>query len=179
MERAIEIRPPIDDHDLAALERSLAEGTPEKHRDRFARQLLGRVTYLVAWDGERPVGHLLIKWDGPRQEPMRSALPDCPELEDYYIDPHYRGRRIGLRLIEAAEALARTRGYRRIGLSVGLTPDYDRARAIYLRRGYRGAGFAPYYEGWWAIDASGGRVWWEEAVEYLVKPLRAEEDSDD
>ncbi|HWE60635.1 MAG TPA: GNAT family N-acetyltransferase [Chloroflexota bacterium] len=179
MAAAIDIRPPAGDQDIALLEQYLREGTPEKHSDRYARQQQGRATYLVAWLAERPVGHLLIKWDGPRHEPMQSALPGCPELEDFYVAPAYRGRRIGVRLIEAAEALAAGRGAGHLGLAVGLTPDYDRARTIYLRRGYRSAGFAPYYEGWWALDATGTRVWWEEAVEYLVKPLQLGEGSDD
>lgn len=170
---------PAEDADLVLLERHLATGTPEKHRERFARQQEGRVTYLVAWEGERPVGHVLIKWDGPHMEPMRTALPRCPELEDYYVAPPHRGQGVGLRLIAAAEAQVALRGYGRIGLAVGLTPDYDRARAIYCRRGYRHAGFAPYYEGWWAMHPDGTRVWWEEAVEYLVKPLAAEETGDD
>jgi GNAT superfamily N-acetyltransferase len=178
MESNVEIRPPANDDDVARLDHYLAKGTPEKHRDRYARQQTGRVTYLVAWEGERPVGHVLIRWDGPHLESMHSALPACPELEDYYVDPGYQGRRIGLRLIETAEQEALARGYRHMGLAVGLTPDYDRARAIYLRRGYRGVGFAPYYEGWWATDSTGRRVWWEEAVEYLVRPLRMEEDDD-
>jgi GNAT superfamily N-acetyltransferase len=179
MQSDIDIHVPADDSELLALERHLTAGTLEKHRERFARQLERRVTYLVAWYEKQPVGHVLITWDGPRVEPMQSALPGCPELEDYYVDPRYRGRGIGLRLIDEAEVLALARGCARIGLAVGLAPDYDRARTIYWRRGYRRAGFAPYYEGWWATRPDGTRVWWEEAVEYLVKPLHVGGTGDD
>ena len=168
---AASIRPVASLEEVRQLERYLADASPEKHRRRFEQQQEGRVTYLVAWDGARPVGHLLVRWEGPAAEPMGSAYPDCPEVEDFFVDTAYRGRRIGLRLLLAAEEQAHLRGHRRIGLGVGLTPSFDRARGIYARLGYRNAGFAPYYEGWWVRDEQGQRRWWEEACEHLIKDL--------
>lgn len=166
------IRSPACDEDIALLERYLPRSMPERHRERYLRQQAGHATYFVAWLGGRPVGHVLLHWDRPQTEPMLSMLQDCPELEDFYVDPPYRGRGIGMLLLKAAEALAIARGYARIGLAVGLTPDYDRARALYMRRGYRNAGFGLFYAGWWYRDETGQSRWWEEACEYLVKPLK-------
>lgn len=168
---ACAIRSPADDDDVALLERYLPRDRPGRHRERYIRQQHGAITYLVVWHDARPVGHLTINWRGPVSEPMASTLTGCPEIEDFYVDPAFRKRRFGLRLLAAAEALVTARGYRRIGLGVGLTPDYDRARALYLRRGYRSAGFGTYYDGWWILDESGTPTWWEEACEYLVKSL--------
>jgi len=168
---SIAIRPLASTEEVRGLDRSLADASPEKHRRRLEQQQQGRVTYLVAWEGTRPVGHVLVRWDGPTAEPMASAYPGCPQLEDFFVDAGYRGRRIGLRLLGAAEQQARLRGCRWIGLSVGLTPSFDRARSLYARSGYRKAGFAPYYEGWWVRDEQGRRQWWEEACEYLIKDL--------
>jgi len=170
-EATLDIRSPACDEDIAQLERYLPRDMPGRHRERYLRQQAAHATYFVAWLGRRPVGHLLLHWDGPQTEPMLSMLRDCPEIEDFYVDPPYRGQGIGVRLLEAAEALAIARGHAQIGLAVGLTPDYDRARAIYQRRGYRNAEFGLFYAGWWYRDEAGRRCWWEEACEYLVKPL--------
>lgn len=171
---AMSIRPVASIEEVRRLDRYLADASPEKHRRRLEQQQQGRITYLVAWEGERPVGHVLVRWDGPAVEPMASAYPGCPQVEDFVVDAAYRGRRIGLQLLFAAEEQARLRGCRRMGLGVGLTPSFDRARAMYARMGYRNAGFAPYYEGWWVHDEQGRRSWWEEACEYLIKDLRRE-----
>jgi GNAT superfamily N-acetyltransferase len=168
---AVSIRPVASIEEVRGLDHYLADASPEKHRRRLEQQQQGRVTYLVAWEGARPVGHVLVRWGGPVAEPLATAYPDCPQVEDFFVDAAYRGRRVGLRLLGVAEEQARLRGYRRIGLSVGLTPSFDRARSLYARFGFRNAGFAPYYEGWWVHDEQGRRRWWEEACEYLIKDL--------
>lgn len=170
MSGALAIRP-IAHGDIRALDSALPEGPRGKHYDRAERQSLGLGTYLTAWDGDRPTGHLLIRWDGPSLEPMASALPNCPELEDLFVDPRYRSMGIANALLEEAERRAASTGYATIGLGVGLAPDYDIARALYLRRGYRHAGFPLYTVGWWELDPVGKPRWWEEACEYLVKEL--------
>jgi GNAT superfamily N-acetyltransferase len=170
MNGTVTIRP-IARGDVRALDRALPEGPRGKHYDRAERQSLGLGTYLAAWDGERPTGHLLVRWDGPSLEPMASAMPDCPELEDFFVDPAYRGTGIGRALMEEAERRALASGYAMIGLGVGLAPTYDTARTLYLRRGYRHAGFPLYTVGWWELDPAGKPRWWDEACEYLVKDL--------
>ena len=50
--------------DLPLLEHFLTQGGPAKHAERVARQERGDVVYLIAWRGERPLGHALLKWKG-------------------------------------------------------------------------------------------------------------------
>lgn len=57
--------------------------------------------HLAAWDGEKPIGCLLLKpLDAHRLH-----------LQQMAILQHYRGQGIGARLIRFAEALAAARGY--------------------------------------------------------------------
>ena len=151
------LRPLMAD-ELAAVEAHLAYGTPGKHRRRLAEQEEGTCVYAIAWVGDRPVGHVLVKWAGSAEAPVRDAVADCPDVEDLFVAPDQRSRGIGTQLLEAAELLVRNSGYERIGLSVGA--DNPRARALYERRGYRELGIPPFVE-------SGD--WGSQTCTYLVK----------
>lgn len=167
----LSIRPLSGEEELTLLER-LVGGEPQgKHRARYERQLRDLVTYLVAWLGPEPAGHVLVRWDRSASREDVPVHGNDPELEDLYVVEARRGRRIGFYLLDAAETLARSRGFHHLGLAVGLTAGFQRARSLYASRGYRSAGFSLTYKGWWTHDADGNPVWWEEAVEYVHKSL--------
>ncbi len=155
--------------DLDLLERHLGSASPGKHRLRLARQEQGQAVYLLAWDGALPVGHVLLKWGGNGEEPMASALVDCPDLEDLLVAPAHRRRGIGSALLAAAEGLARQAGYARIGLDVGVGNGL--ARALYDRLGYGGSGLGEFQEGGSYVDDKGQEQSWEDTCIYLVKEL--------
>jgi GNAT superfamily N-acetyltransferase len=90
-------------------------------------------TYLVAWDGDEPVGHAHVAWTG-------TAL-GIPELQDVYVLPERRNEGIGSELTRAAERLAAERGHERCSLSVGETNPA--ARRLYERLGYQPADHSP------------------------------------
>jgi len=116
-------------------------------------------TYLVAWDGERPVGHAHVAWVG--------GHVDAPEIQDMYVLPERRGAGIGAALVDAAERLASERGYDRMSLSVS---EAGEARRLYERLGYRDAGVPPVrVEG--TILIRGEPLEVDETLVYLVKPL--------
>ena len=102
----LQIRP-LAPEELAVVERHIAFdwGAPGKHRERLARQGRGEAVYLIAWDGGTPVGHVLIVWGGTTDEPMRSRVADCADIQDLFVAPEYRLRGVGSRLLEEAEAL--------------------------------------------------------------------------
>ena len=85
--------------------------------------------YLVAWEGDEPVGHLHL------------ALTDPPELQDVQVREEHRRRGIATALTRAAEDEARAAGYERVRLEV--SADDDRAQALYRKCGYGDAGRAP------------------------------------
>ena len=146
-----------------------SSGLPGKHNDRLVRQTAGKVTYLIAWNGADPIGHMLVRLTGPNEEPMRSALTDCAEIEDFTVIAKLRSRGIGRLLLESAEDAARQRGLRRIG--VGVTLDNPRAKALYERQGFRSSGLGTYITRWQYADADGEKRWREEPCSYLVKEL--------
>jgi GNAT superfamily N-acetyltransferase len=166
-----EIRP-IATEELGQVEYHINHDSaaPTKHRDRLARQHKGEVAYLVAWFSKAPVGHVLIDWDGPAEEPMKSQLTDCPNLEDLFVVPQYRSRKIGSRLLDEAEGLVNRQGYPLVGLGVAV--DNHIARRLYRQRGYEDAGFSEYQTGGHYYDPNGLEQAWEETCNYLVKRLQ-------
>jgi ribosomal protein S18 acetylase RimI-like enzyme len=72
--------------------------------------------------------------------------------------------------MDEAEHLVARAGYDRVGLSVAL--HNVRARAVYERRGYAGAGAGEYQSRWPYLDETGQEQWQEETCVYLVKDLR-------
>ncbi len=92
----------------------------------LARLYQGDGFYLVAWEGEEPMGHLHL------------ALSDPPELQDVIVRPEYRRRGVARRLSEAAEAEARARGFGRLRLTVSI--DNSAAQALYNSCGFADTG---------------------------------------
>ena len=72
---------------------SLAPASPPRRH--------GPGTYLVAWDGGAPIGHVHVAWDGTEL--------GVPELQDMFVLPDRRNGGIGTALAAAAEALPRPR----------------------------------------------------------------------
>lgn len=90
-------------------------------------------TYVVAWDGPEPVGHVHIAWAGTELR--------LPELQDMYVLPGRRSEGIGAALAVAAERLVADRGHDRCSLSV--SDRNTRARSLYERLGYTRAELPP------------------------------------
>jgi GNAT superfamily N-acetyltransferase len=90
-------------------------------------------TYLVAWDGDEPIGHAHVAW-----EPTRLGVP---EIQDVFVPENRRRRGVATALALAAEALALERHHTRISLSYGVANDA--ARNLYEGLGYRDAGLPP------------------------------------
>jgi ribosomal protein S18 acetylase RimI-like enzyme len=85
--------------------------------------------YLVAWDGDEPLGH------------ARLAFKDPPELQDVEVRVGHRRRGVASALTLAAEREAAARGHDRLRLTVSDTNDA--AQALYRRLGYADAGIPP------------------------------------
>ncbi|MFF2507376.1 GNAT family N-acetyltransferase [Streptomyces sp. NPDC058067] len=138
--------------DLAALDRHLPSPS---HPRRYARQLAGLGTLLVAWDGGQPVGHCEVRWDGCAAAEVRGVVGDCPEVNGLLVWPEgLRRHGIGTALITTAEDLVRDRSGPRIGL--GVRDGNTRAAALYVRLGYRPA--VPRYLDRWSYVDQDGRI---------------------
>ena len=95
----------------------------------LARLNQGDGFYLVAWDDEEPIGHLHL------------ALTEPPEIQDVFVRPEYRRSGVASALTEAAEREVEARGYRRLGLTVGV--DNNAAQALFSACGYHDTGTPP------------------------------------
>ena len=95
----------------------------------LARLEQGDGYYLVAWEGDEPLGHAHL------------ALTDPPELQDVSVRPEYRRRGVATALAGAAERAAAAGGFTRLRLSVSV--ENDAARAMYRHLGYVDTGVPP------------------------------------
>ncbi len=140
-----------------------------KHRARLDRQDRGEVLYFVAWRGATPSGHLLLEWGGTEDEPIRSGLLDCPNLEDLFVMPDFRSRAIGSMLLDAAITAAREAGYTQLGLGVAI--DNPGAIRLYEQKGFQDCGLGEYTSGGSYVDRDGTVQTWQETCTYLIKRL--------
>jgi GNAT superfamily N-acetyltransferase len=93
----------------------------------------GESTYLVAWDGDTPIGHVHIAWAGTEL--------NLPELQDMYVVPDRRNGGVGTVLANVAEQLVLFRGFDHCCLSV--SDRNEDARRLYERLGYARAAIPP------------------------------------
>jgi ribosomal protein S18 acetylase RimI-like enzyme len=85
--------------------------------------------YLVAWEGDQPIGHAHL------------ALGEPPELQDVLVLPVHRRREVATALTRAAEREAAARGHAVLTLTVGIANEA--AQALYRSLGYRDSGLPP------------------------------------
>lgn len=85
--------------------------------------------YLVAWEGDAPLGHAHL------------ALGEPPELQDVQVLPEHRRRGVATALTRAAEEHARERGFPLMTLTVSV--DNAVAQSLYRKLGYRDSGRPP------------------------------------
>ncbi|HLS44415.1 MAG TPA: GNAT family N-acetyltransferase [Ornithinicoccus sp.] len=138
------------------------------HASHLAEQATGRATFLVAWDGDEPVGSAMVQWDGPVGPRARESYPEAVEVNHLQVREEHRGRGVGSAVIAAAEELARGRG--RAQVAVGVAHDNDGAARLYERLGYRRTGAMDTVEYDWVDEA--GTVRHEvEHDELLVRDL--------
>jgi GNAT superfamily N-acetyltransferase len=96
-------------------------------------RLHGAQTYLIAWEGDLPVGHAHVAWTG--------TTLGSPEIQDVFVSEANRRHGVGTELTRAAEQLAAPRGYNRISLSYGIANDA--AQALYRSLSYCDSGLEP------------------------------------
>jgi ribosomal protein S18 acetylase RimI-like enzyme len=154
--RGAEVPPPapLTIRPLADDEVALVDARLPLHR-------LGQAgTYLVAWDGDEPIGHAFLAWSGTKL--------GVPEIQDVWVLPERRRGGVATALTYAAEEEAARRGAERISLSVGIANDA--ARALYERLDFADAGLAP-ERVVGTINLRGHDVEVDDVLVYLVKSL--------
>jgi GNAT superfamily N-acetyltransferase len=168
--QSVEIRPATE-ADLTILEHHFApDSRARDHVRRFAVQQHDEGRYLIAWHGTEPVGHFLVRWDGPAHDPTGQYPPRTAYLGAGQVKPAYRRMGIGTHLIREAERNARAWGCEGIGLTVGST-DNPLAKRLYERLGYHDWGGGEYTARWEYETADGTTAIGTGVCIYLLKAL--------
>jgi ribosomal protein S18 acetylase RimI-like enzyme len=94
----------------------------------------GRTTVLVAVEEGRVLGSVTLELTA-KVDPERELAPDEAHLRMLGVTPEAQGRGAGRALVEAAAALARSAGKRR--LTLGTLPEMTAAQRLYERMGFQ------------------------------------------
>lgn len=151
-----------DEIDLAVLLRRwpITGGVHESH--------IAEGDYLVAWNGDEPLGSGVLRWAGSVGDNARAAAGDAPALIHLHVRDTHRGRGIGTALLREAELVVSRRGGTALALAVGV--DNDNAARLYLRLGYQQTGVLDTVEYTW-VDEDGGQHDERETSELLLRRL--------
>jgi ribosomal protein S18 acetylase RimI-like enzyme len=151
---------PLERDELDAVVATLRARPAEKHVDRFAQQGRGDLVYFMAWDGELPVGHAILR---------RRGRSGYPQLEDLWVVPARRGVGIGTALLEAVERAAADERAEALGLAVAV--ENEGARRLYRRHGYVQTEQPPFLLTYTAFGDDGVPTPVNELSLYLMKRL--------
>jgi GNAT superfamily N-acetyltransferase len=88
---------------------------------------------LVAVRGRQVIGIVSILWVSNYAAFAERRIPLVHQLA---VAGPFRRQGVGMRLMQAAEDLARDRGATELGVTVGLFDAYGPAQRLYARRGY-------------------------------------------
>ena len=167
---AVKIRP-AKAADLAFLEEQFSPNSLSRYQHRrYAVQKSGKGAFLIAWHGSIPVGHFLLRWEGPEHDPTGHYPPHTPYLESGGTREAYRRQGVATRIITEAERLVRVRGYTQIGLAVGST-DNSVAKRLYERLGYADWGRGEFRVSWDYETKDGRKGTESEICIYMFKTL--------
>ena len=139
------------------------------HRGRLHTQSEGDLVYLIAWDGDTPIGHGQIIWDGPLGAPQQHLDLKCPYVEDLWVVDDARSQGVGTAILARMETMARQREYRRLGLSVGV--ENTRAIRLYESLGFSTIGVPNFVLSGTVSDANGDMHFWSEECQYMRKSI--------
>jgi len=89
---------------------------------RYELQIKKKITFLVVWLKNKPIGHGTVKWQR------------IPIIEDMYTDPKQRSKGIGSELLKHMENLIKKR-CKKVCLYVA--PKNKHAQKLYIKKGYK------------------------------------------
>ena len=133
---------PVRPKELDELCRAFPGRAAVRHRERLDMQARDEWLSLIAWETQRPVGHLFVKWPWARDAYEAPVREWAPEVRDLFVVTQHRRRGFGTALMREAERAAARRGFARICLTVD--PTNRPAAGLYAGLGYREDGHGPW-----------------------------------
>ena len=116
-------------NDLEMLDEIREDDLRELHLDRLKNQEQGHVTYIIAFDGQTPVGSVLITYKNSH------GWHRFPAIEDLYVKDSEREKGVAKQLMVYAEDVVRKKHHPKICLDVETHEKW--IRKFYESIGYR------------------------------------------
>ncbi len=104
-----------------------------QYEEYLAEQAQGARTIFVARSNGTFLGYSTIVW---HSEYEAFAQKNIPEIKDLNVLPDFRKQGVGRSLMTICEDIARSHKYKKLGLGVGLLPDYGSAQRLYFNLSY-------------------------------------------
>lgn len=136
----------------------------EKYIDQTSR---GERIAIVAEIGGQVVGFSTLKLKPNYWYFKQNRIP---EINDMIVAPPWRSRGVGKKLMLHLEQAARKKGYKQIGIGVGLYAAYGPAQRLYVKLGYVPDGHGAVYKDVAAKPGERYRLD-DDLILYFVKPL--------
>jgi GNAT superfamily N-acetyltransferase len=155
--------------DIDALNRRLGLWNGGEYTRRLAAQEHDELVQAVAWFDSVPAGRGMVLFPEHEELSTSAVREGCAEVRDVFVVRPRRRLGVGTELMDVLEEAARSRGMKRVGLSVGLDEEAAPARALYERLGYRHA-HGPFVSSTNLIGDE-GPVAVGAVMDYLVKDL--------
>jgi ribosomal protein S18 acetylase RimI-like enzyme len=159
----------IAETELSYLDHIFESEYPRSHADDLEDQSLGKVSFCIAWIGSHAIGHILVKWAGPRADLVKQEFPNCPEIYRLEVLKPYRSIGIGRLLINIVCEEATEKGFEMIGLGVD---DLNlRASSLYQRLSFVQSSVNHYIDEYQQLNEAGEVVKVAESGTWLIKTL--------
>lgn len=165
---AVEVRPCAGPDDADAAERSLPTGANRFHHLRWERQRAGEATYLLAWDGDEVVGHVLLTATSTHPE-VTAAVGDHAEVHGLGVADRVRRRGVATALMGAAAGVAQQQGAALVGLAV--EPGNEAAGTLCRRLGWARHPSLEVVDRWSWVDERGHEHTEADACRYWTLEL--------
>jgi GNAT superfamily N-acetyltransferase len=127
---------PLSDSDIPEIVASFTAAGWNKPDQQFRQYLAessrrARIALVARAEGVF-AGYVTLVWVASYASFRRAGIP---ELQDLNVLPRFQRQGVATQLLDAAEALAKSRADT-VGIGVGLTADYGPAQRLYALRGY-------------------------------------------
>lgn len=128
--------------DIAVLDRLFPKRVPNKHKERLDTQLQRSAVYLIASVHDKPVGHVLLLWDGEKNPAVAERYKNYPVIEDLHIERVYKGRGIEEKILDECYKRLKEKGSSALGTSVGVEQATE--KVFFITNGFIDSGIPEY-----------------------------------
>lgn len=137
MKTTLKIRP-LAEKDFTDLNKHFGPKSEfKKPRSRWKKYLndarQGSRAVLVAGLGKQVVAYCTLNFKSPYSSFKKNKVP---EIQDLNVARPFRRQGIANKLIVYLEKMISKKGYKTIGIGVGMEPGYGQAQRLYVKMGY-------------------------------------------